>query len=57
MKKIIAYSFNLLFLVTFLASCLGDLDTMPLDNNQLVSDQDIRPRTAIQACWPSVIHL
>ena len=39
MKKIIAYSFNLLFLVTFLASCLGDLDTMPLDNNQLVSDQ------------------
>ena len=27
MKKIIAYSFNLLFLVTFLASCLGDLDT------------------------------
>ena len=39
MKKIIVYSFNLLFLVTFLASCLGDLDTMPLDNNQLVSDQ------------------
>lgn len=38
MKKIIIYSFNLFLLVTCLTSCLGDLDTMPLDNNQLVSD-------------------
>ena len=34
MKKIIAYSFNLLFMVTILASSLGDLSTMTLDNNQ-----------------------
>lgn len=59
MKKIIAYSFNLLFLVTFLASCLGDLDTMPLDNNQLVSDQVYKTKdgyTGVLAkCYSSLI--
>ena len=59
MKKIIAYLFNLLFLVTFLASCLGDLDTMPLDNNQLVSDQVYKTKdgyTGVLAkCYSSLI--
>ena len=59
MKKIIAYSFNLLFLVTFLVSCLGDLDTMPLDNNQLVSDQVYKTKdgyTGVLAkCYSSLI--
>ena len=59
MKKIIVYSFNLLFLVTFLASCLGDLDTMPLDNNQLVSDQVYKTKdgyTGVLAkCYSSLI--
>ena len=39
MKKINTCLFTLFFLGISLVSCLGDLDTMPLDNNQLVSEQ------------------
>ena len=39
MKNIIAYSFILFFAGISLVSCLGDLDTMPLDDNQLVSEK------------------
>ena len=53
------YKRQLLFLVTFLASCLGDLDTMPLDNNQLVSDQVYKTKdgyTGVLAkCYSSLI--
>ena len=34
MKNIITYSFILFFMGIGLVSCLGDLDTMPLDDNQ-----------------------
>ena len=39
MKNIITYSFILFFMGIGLVSCLGDLDTMPLDDNQLVSEK------------------
>lgn len=39
MKKNIFRSFIIFCLGACLTSCLGDLDTMPLDNNQLVSEQ------------------
>ncbi|WP_300700283.1 RagB/SusD family nutrient uptake outer membrane protein [Bacteroides sp.] len=59
MKKIITYSFILLFLGTFLVSCLGDLDTMPLDNNQLVNEQVYKTKdgyTGVLAkCYASLI--
>lgn len=44
MKNIITYSFILFFMGIGLVSCLGDLDTMPLDDNQLVSERYIRQR-------------
>lgn len=39
MKKIFTNLFMLFFMGAGLVSCLGDLDTMPLDDNQLVSEQ------------------
>lgn len=39
MKKIIIYSFGLLLGLFASTACTGDLDTMPLDDNQLVSEQ------------------
>lgn len=39
MKKITFHSLMLCLLGACFASCLGDLDTMPLDDNQLVSEQ------------------
>ena len=51
MKNIIAYSFILFFAGISLVSCLGDLDTMPLDDNQLVSE-----KTATPVFWQSVMH-
>ena len=32
-------------------SCFSDLDTMPLDDNELVSERSIRQPTAIQEYW------
>lgn len=59
MKKIIAYSFIIVFLGTFLVSCLGDLDTMPLDDNQLVNEQVYKTKdgyTGVLAkCYASLI--
>ena len=36
MKNIITYSFILFFMGIGLVSCLGDLDTMPLDRKSVV---------------------
>lgn len=59
MKKIIASSVILFFLGISLVSCLGDLDTMPLDNNQLVSEQVYKTKdgyTGVLAkCYASLI--
>ena len=59
MKKIIAYSFILFFVGIGLASCLGDLDTMPLDDNQLVSEKVYQTKdgyTGVLAkCYASLI--
>lgn len=55
MKNIIAYSFILFFAGISLVSCLGDLDTMPLDDNQLVSERYIRQKTVIPVSWQSVM--
>lgn len=59
MKKIITYSFILLFLSTFLVSCLGDLDTMPLDDNQLVNEQVYKTKEGyvgvLAKCYASLI--
>lgn len=56
MKNIIAYSFILFFAGISLVSCLGDLDTMPLDDNQLVSERYTRQKTATPVFWQSVMH-
>lgn len=60
MKKINAcYLFILLFLGISLASCLGDLDTMPLDDNQLVSEQVYKTKEGyigvLAKCYASLI--
>nr|WP_321374890.1 RagB/SusD family nutrient uptake outer membrane protein [uncultured Bacteroides sp.] len=59
MKKIIVYSFIIFFLGTFLTSCLSDLNTMPLDNNQLVNNQVYKTKdgyTGVLAkCYSSLI--
>lgn len=59
MKKIIASVFLLFFLSAGLVSCLGDLDTMPLDDNQLVSEQVYKTKegyTGVLAkCYASLI--
>ena len=47
MKNIIAYSFILFFAGISLVSCLGDLDTMPLDDNQLVSEKVYQGRKVV----------
>ena len=54
MKNIIAYSFILFFAGISLVSCLGDLDTMPLDDNQL--KRYTRQKTATPVFWQSVMH-
>ena len=59
MKKINTCLFTLFFLGISLVSCLGDLDTMPLDNNQLVSEQVYKTKdgyTGVLAkCYASLI--
>jgi hypothetical protein len=59
MKNIIAYSFILFFAGISLVSCLGDLDTMPLDDNQLVSEKVYQTKdgyTGVLAkCYASLI--
>ena len=59
MKNIIAYSFILFFMGIGLVSCLGDLDTMPLDDNQLVSEKVYQTKdgyTGVLAkCYASLI--
>ncbi len=39
MKKIFSHSLFIILLGLLFTDCMGDLDTMPLDNNQLVSEQ------------------
>lgn len=56
MKNIITYSFILFFMGIGLVSCLGDLDTMPLDDNQLVSERYIRQKMVTPVFWQSVMH-
>ena len=56
MKNIIAYSFILFFAGISLVSCLGDLDTMPLDDNQLVSEKVYQTKDATPVFWQSVMH-
>lgn len=59
MKNIIAYSFILFFAGISLVSCLGDLDTMPLDDNQLVSEKVYQTKdgyTGVLAkCYASLV--
>lgn len=59
MKNIITYSFILFFMGIGLVSCLGDLDTMPLDDNQLVSEKVYQTKdgyTGVLAkCYASLI--
>ena len=59
MKKLLAYSFLIILLGAGLTSCFGDLDTMPLDDNQLVSEQVYQTKdgyTGILAkCYASLI--
>ncbi|MCD8092698.1 MAG: RagB/SusD family nutrient uptake outer membrane protein [Bacteroides sp.] len=59
MKKIISSLFILFFVGACLVSCLGDLDTMPLDDNQLVSEQVYKTKdgyTGVLAkCYASLI--
>lgn len=60
MKKINAcYLFILLFMGISLASCLGDLDTIPLDDNQLVSEQVYKTKEGyigvLAKCYASLI--
>lgn len=55
MKNIIAYSFILFFASISLVSCLGDLDTMPLDDNQLVSEKVYQTKMVIPVSWQSVM--
>ena len=59
MKNIIVYSFILFFAGISLVSCLGDLDTMPLDDNQLVSEKVYQTKdgyTGVLAkCYASLV--
>lgn len=59
MKKIISSLFILFFVGACLVSCLGDLDTMPLDDNQLVNEQVYKTKdgyTGVLAkCYASLI--
>ncbi len=59
MKKIITYSLVLFFVGTCLASCFGDLDTMPLDDNQLVNEQVYKTKDGyagvLAKCYGSLI--
>lgn len=59
MKKISACLLLLVLLGGSLVSCLGDLDTMPLDGNQLVSEQVYKTKegyTGVLAkCYASLI--
>lgn len=58
MKKIFSHSLLIIFL-GLVTSCMGDLDTMPLDNNQLVSEQVYKTKdgyTGVLAkCYASLI--
>lgn len=56
MKNIITYSFILFFMGIGLVSCLGDLDTMPLDDNQLVSEKVYQTKMVTPVFWQSVMH-
>lgn len=59
MKKIMIYVFVLLCAGWIPAGCMSDLDTMPLDDNQLVSEQVYRTKegyTGVLAkCYSSLI--
>lgn len=59
MKKIISSLFILFFVGACLVSCLGDLDTMPLDDNQLVSEQVYKTKDGymgvLAKCYASLI--
>ena len=57
MKNIIAYSFILFFAGISLVSCLGDLDTMPLDDNQLVSEKVYQTKDGYTGVPVSYTHL
>lgn len=59
MKKIISSLFILFFVGACLVSCLGDLDTMPLDDNQLVNEQVYKTKDGymgvLAKCYASLI--
>ncbi len=59
MKKITAYIFTLSCAALSLVSCVGDLDTMPLDDNQLVSEQVYQTKEGylgvLAKCYASLI--
>lgn len=59
MKKIVACFVVLIFFGASLVSCLGDLDTMPLDDNQLVSEQVYKTKAGytgvLAKCYASLI--
>lgn len=58
MKKLIIYSL-LIFMGFGFTSCFGDLDTMPLDDNQLVSEQVYKTKDGymgvLAKCYASLI--
>lgn len=59
MKKINIYLLTLFFLGISFVSCVGDLDTMPLDDNQLVSKQVYKTKDGymgvLAKCYASLI--
>lgn len=59
MKKIYLYTITMLFACVALISCVGDLDTMPLDDNQLVDEQVYQTKDGymgvLAKCYASLI--
>lgn len=59
MKKIFSHSLFIILLGLLFTDCMGDLDTMPLDNNQLVNEQVYKTKdgyTGVLAkCYASLI--
>lgn len=59
MKKIFSYSLFIILLGVLFTGCMGDLDTIPLDNNQLVNEQVYKTKdgyTGVLAkCYASLI--
>ena len=57
MKKNIFKILMFVFMGCLTTSCFGDLDTMPLDETQLVGERFIAQQTAIRVCWQNATAL